>query len=227
MIEGGAFDKSRQKEIDAYNNSCIKVRREDYPDHEVLRTAFVPSWKPTGEEMDARVENMKATHAFQGGKSTDDTLVVGKDRLVVLGNEDKKVFQHPVDAPSASPEGMNVMMHLLAEHSMPMCSADVTKAYLKALATRGGILLRPPPEAGLDEGTHWLPTSEKYGEPGAGAGFYTQLREATLKTWDDVEGVELVACARSNHARTCCMIMESLLALSTRRWMIHVRGVLI
>jgi hypothetical protein len=85
-------------------------------------------------------------------------------------------------------------MYRLAQAKMPIMSADVSKAYLQAMASRPGVLLKPPKEAGLPKGKLWLSTSEKYGEPGAAAGFYTQLRDTILNVCNDMEGVDITPC---------------------------------
>ena len=180
------FQKDLQGEIQAYKDNCDLISEEEAVARgmQIWDIIVRKNWKPTGlttTDLEDGIDPGKATHLIRTDSSKPAQLVRAKARCCVGGHRDKAIRQYPIDVAHAKPDSINLIASTTARtpgHGLII--GDMHKAYFQALKTRGDVALRPLPEAGLPPGWLWLPRSQVYGDPEAGAGFLVQVYDHAI-----------------------------------------------
>ena len=99
-----------------------------------------------------------------------------KARLVAKGFEEQQYVRG--DSPTCSREGVKISLAIIASHSWPLKSLDISTAFLQGGPINRELYVRPPKEAATDK--IWKLRKSVYGLNDASRNWYLRLREELI-----------------------------------------------
>ena len=95
-------------------------------------------------------------------EKTDGTKVI-KARLCMRGDQERNKHNIPADSPTANKITIRILLALAVSKGWTVTASDVRRAFLQTQDIERQVLVKPPPEAGVQKGKLWLLKRACYG----------------------------------------------------------------